>query len=153
MLAAGYLTVWALFSVAMTALQRLLASALVLSPMMEAVSARAAATLLVIAGVYQLTPAKQTCLSQCQSPLGFLMTRWRRGTGGAFRMGLEHGAYCVGCCWAVMLILFAGGVMNLAVIAALTAVVALEKLAPFGAHGTRVSGALLIAIAAMLFLR
>ena len=72
------------------------------------------------------------------------MSHWRKGMGGAFRMGLEHGAYCVGCCWALMLLLFAGGVMNLTVIAALTAFVAFEKLTPFGLNGARVSGVLLM---------
>jgi hypothetical protein len=66
------------------------------------------------------------------------MSRWRAGFSGVFRLGLEHGAYCVGCCWALMLLLFAGGVMNLAVIAALTAFVAFEKLAPFGMHSARI---------------
>jgi predicted metal-binding membrane protein len=74
-----------------------------------------------------------------------LISRWRRGWSGAFHMGLEHGLYCVGCCWALMLLLFVGGVMNLAVIAALTAFVAFEKLTPFGRWGTRLSGALLVA--------
>ena len=73
------------------------------------------------------------------------MSRWRNGSAGAFRMGLEHGAHCVGCCWALMLLLFAGGVMNLSVIAALTAFVAFEKIAPLGLHGARISGVLLIA--------
>ena len=78
------------------------------------------------------------------------MSRWRTGLDGAFRMGLEHGALCVGCCWALMLLLFAGGVMNLAVIAALTAFVAFEKLTPFGAHSARISGILLIAAALLM---
>ena len=152
-LASGYLLVWVLFSAGATALQRLLAKLLIVSPMMETTSAVAAGVLLLIAGAYQLTPLKAACLQTCQSPLGFLMRRWRRGTGGAFRMGLEHGAYCVGCCWALMLLLFAGGVMNLAVIAALTALVAFEKLAPFGRQGARISGALLIVAAVWMFLR
>jgi predicted metal-binding membrane protein len=95
--------------------------------MMEAGSSRVAATLLVVAGLYQWTPLKHACLRTCQSPLGFLMARWRDGWSGAFRVGLEHGAYCIGCCWALMLLLFAGGVMNVVVIAALTAWVAVEK--------------------------
>ena len=81
------------------------------------------------------------------------MSRWRNGLSGAFRMGLEHGAYCVGCCWALMLLLFAGGVMNLTVIAALTAFVAFEKLAPFGVHGARISGVLLIAAGLWMLVR
>jgi len=146
-LAAGYLVVWAVFSLGATALQRLLAKLLFVSSMMEATSPVVGATLLLIAGVYQLTPIKHACLRTCQSPFGFLMSRWRAGLAGAFRMGLEHGALCVGCCWALMLLLFAGGVMNLAVIAALTTLVAFEKLTPFGAQGARLSGVLLIATA------
>jgi predicted metal-binding membrane protein len=145
-LAAGYLVVWAVFSLGATALQRALAVLTLLSPMMEATSARLSAGLLIVAGLYQLTPLKLACLRACQSPLGFLVSRWRGGASGAFRLGLRHGAYCVGCCWALMLLLFAGGVMNLAVIAALTAFVAFEKLAPFGATGARISGALLCAL-------
>jgi predicted metal-binding membrane protein len=139
--------VWAAFSVGATALQRLLAALLVVSPMMEVTSRNAGAMLLMIAGVYQMTPLKHACLRTCQSPLGFLMSRWRPGAGGAFRMGIEHGALCVGCCWALMLLLFAGGVMNLAVIAALTVLVAFEKLTRFGVYGARISGILLIAAA------
>ena len=151
--AAGYVVVWAAFSVGATALQRMLASLLVVSPMMEVTSPVAGAALLVIAGVYQLTPIKHACLRTCQSPLGFLMSRWRPGSAGAFRMGLEHGVLCVGCCWALMLLLFAGGVMNLAVIATLTALVAFEKLTRFGVQGARISGVLLIAAAAWMFVR
>ena len=143
-LAAGYLLVWAAFSVGATALQRLLAALLLLSSMMEVTNRTAAALLLFIAGLYQLTPMKHACLRMCQSPLGFLMSRWRKGLSGAFLMGLEHGAYCVGCCWGLMLLLFVGGVMNLTVIAALTAFVAFEKLTPFGVRGARISGVLLI---------
>jgi len=139
--------VWALFSLGATALQRLLATLLFVSPMMEVTSPAVGAVLLLMAGVYQLTPIKHACLRTCQSPLGFLMSRWRTGLAGAFRMGLEHGALCVGCCWALMLLLFAGGVMNLSVIAALTVLVAFEKLTPFGAQGARIGGVLLIAAA------
>ena len=152
-LAAGYLIVWAAFSLAATALQRGLAAVLLVSPMMEVTSSRAGATLLLIAGLYQLTPMKYACLRTCQSPLGFLMSRWRTGWSGALRMGLAHGAYCVGCCWALMLLLFAGGVMNLTVIAALTAFVAFEKLAPLGLHGARISGVLLMAAAFWMVVR
>ena len=113
--------------------------------MMEVTRPAVGATLLLIAGLYQLTPLKHACLRTCRSPLGFLIGRWRPGVSGAFVMGLEHGASCVGCCWALMLLLFAGGVMNLAVIGALTAFVAFEKVASFGMRSTRVSGALLVA--------
>ncbi|MEX2122963.1 MAG: DUF2182 domain-containing protein [Woeseia sp.] len=146
-LAGGYLSVWAAFSVGATLLQRVLAAQEILSPMMEPVSAIASAALLFTAGVYQMTPLKRVCLRSCRSPLSFLMRRWRPGWIGAYRMGLEHGAYCLGCCWALMLLLFAGGVMNLAVIAALSAWIFIEKLLPPGEHATRVSGVLLIGTA------
>jgi predicted metal-binding membrane protein len=152
-LAAGYLAAWTVFSLAATALQRALASLLLLSPMMEAGSSRVSATLLIVAGLYQWTPLKHACLRTCQSPLGFLMARWRDGGTGAFRLGLQHGAYCIGCCWALMLLLFAGGVMNVVVIAALTAWVAFEKLAPFGPRSAQVSGAIMIAAGAWMLMR
>ena len=144
LLALGYISVWAVFSGGATAIQWLLARLLFITPMMEASSRYAGAVLLAIAGVYQWTPLKQACLTTCRSPLAVVATRWRAGAWGAFRMGVEHGIACVGCCWALMLLLFAGGVMNLAVIAALTALVAFEKLAPFGVRSARVSGTLLL---------
>jgi predicted metal-binding membrane protein len=147
-LALGYVSIWALFSVAATALQWLLMQWLVVTPMMEMASRPASALLLALAGVYQFTPLKHACLATCQSPMAFVTRRWRSGNGGAFRMGLEHGAACVGCCWALMLLLFAGGVMNLTVIAALTMLVAFEKLAPLGVWGARLSGVALLALAA-----
>jgi predicted metal-binding membrane protein len=145
-LAAGYVLVWALFSVGAVALQRILSILLVLSPMMEVTSRRAGGIVLVVTGSYQLTPLKWACLQTCRAPLVFLMERWREGRGGAFRMGAEHGMYCVGCCWALMLLLFVGGVMNLLAIVTITALVAMEKLTPFGAQGARIGGVLLIAI-------
>ena len=145
-LASGYIVVWALFSVVATAAQLILSTRLAISPMMTLASPRAGAALLVVAGIYQITPLKHTCLQRCQSPFGFLMHHWRAGTDGAFRMGFDHGVYCVGCCWALMLLLFVGGVMNLAVIAALTAFVAFEKLSPFGVQTARVSGVLLVGL-------
>ena len=146
-LAAGYVAVWAAFSAGATALQWALGQLLIINPMMEASSHVVGGVFLLLAGIYQWTPLKEACLTTCQSPMAFLARRWRSGTWGAFRMGLEHGAYCVGCCWALMLLLFAGGVMNLWVILALTAFVGFEKLLPLGRWGTRVSGALLVASA------
>jgi predicted metal-binding membrane protein len=143
-LTAGYVTMWSLFSVAAAAVQRLLSMLLILSPMMRLTSPSLGAAVLLATGVYQMTPLKRACLRQCQSPMSFFMNHWRPGARGAFRMGVDHGAYCLGCCWALMVLLFAGGVMNLAVIAALTVFVGFEKLGPFGIHTTRVSGALLI---------
>lgn len=143
-LAAGYLVAWTLFSLGATTLQRALASLLLLSPMMEAANSRVSAALLLVAGVYQWTPLKHACLRACQSPIGFLVSRWSKRWSGAFRMGLAHGFFCVGCCWALMLLLFAGGVMNVMVIVGLTAVVAFEKLTPLGRRGAQISGALMI---------
>jgi predicted metal-binding membrane protein len=152
-LVGGYLLVWALFSVAAIILQRMLATSQLLTPMMEPATRLAASGLLLIAGLYQLTPLKQACLRSCRTPIAFLASRWRAGVIGAARMGSEHGAYCLGCCWGLMLLLFAGGVMNLAVVVALTAWVAIEKLAPFGEQSARVSGALLVMAAGWMFFR
>jgi predicted metal-binding membrane protein len=152
-LTAGYVVIWALFSVMATVVQRVLAELLLISPMMELTSRSAGAIVLIIAGVYQWTPLKQTCLKACESPLGFLMRGWRDDVSGAFRLGLEHGLQCLGCCWALMLLLFAGGVMNLTAIAALTVFVALEKLGPFGPRGTRISGAALVMIGCWMLIR
>jgi predicted metal-binding membrane protein len=151
--AAGYVGVWALFSIGATALQWALGRAAILNPMMEVASPRTGAALLAIAGIYQWTPLKQACLTTCQSPMAFLARRWRSGLGGAVRMGAEHGVHCVGCCWALMLLLFAGGVMNLTVILALTIWVAIEKLAPFGRQSARVGAALLLALGGWIALR
>ena len=147
-LAAGYLVVWGLFSVAATVLQRVLASALLLTPMMEPETPIIAAVVLALAGVYQLTPLKRACLRVCRSPLSFLLQRWSAGTLGALRLGVAHGLYCLGCCWALMLLLFAGGVMNLVVIVALMLWVLAEKFLPFGERTARAGGILLLALAA-----
>jgi predicted metal-binding membrane protein len=152
-LVAGYILVWALFSVGATMLQRVLAASELLTPMMEPSTRHAAASLLAVAGLYQLTPLKRACLRSCRTPIAFLASRWRNGLLGAAHMGVEHGAYCLGCCWALMLLLFAGGVMNLAVVAALTAWVAIEKLVPFGKQSASIGGALLLLAAGWMFVR
>jgi predicted metal-binding membrane protein len=151
--AGGYLTAWTLFSLAATILQLLLNRWLLLSPMMEARTRWFGPGLLVLAGIYQLTPFKRNCLESCRYPLEFMTRHWRRGVGGGFRMGLLQGWYCLGCCWALMLLLFAGGVMNLWWIGALTIFVLLEKLAPLGVQGGRLSGFFIIAFAVWTFLR
>ena len=144
--AVGYLSCWFGFSVLATALQFALErGGLVDGMWMWSLSRPLTAGLLGIAGLYQLTPLKQACLSHCRSPAAYLAGRWRAGRSGAFRLGLEHGAYCLGCCWILMLLLFAGGVMNLVWIAGLTILVLLEKLAPFGARLTIPIAAILIA--------
>ncbi|HTM02273.1 MAG TPA: DUF2182 domain-containing protein [Vicinamibacterales bacterium] len=145
---AGYLAVWTVFSAAATIAQRLLASRLMLTPMMEPAAPRISGVVLALAGVYQLTPLKRACLRACRSPLSVLMTHSRTAP---LRLGVVHGMYCLGCCWTLMLLLFAGGVMNLFVIAALTAWVAVEKLAPMGEQGARLSGALLVVAGVWLY--
>jgi predicted metal-binding membrane protein len=115
-----------------------------LSPMIVSTSAWLTGVLLLIAGVFQFTPLKHACLRACRSPLGFLMSEWREGLAGAWRMGMRHGLYCLGCCWALMALLFVGGVMNILWIAALAALVAIEKLAPKGEQVAQLLGFLLI---------
>ena len=150
--AAGYLLAWLGFSLAATLLQWGLAEAAVLSPMMVSTSPALGAGLLILAGVYQLTPLKQSCLTRCRAPAAFITQHFRPGISGALRLGAHHGLYCVGCCWALMLLLFFGGVMSLLWIAAITIFVLLEKLAPFGAQGGRLSGGLLVAAGLCLLL-
>lgn len=146
----GYVAAWTLYSAGATALQWMLSEAALLSPMMVATSSTFGAVVLVAAGVYQLTPWKSACLTRCRSPMDFLVRRWRHGGGGAFRMGLEHGGYCVGCCWILMLILFAVGVMDLLWVAAITVFVLLEKVAPARVPVATVAGAGLIAAGSAL---
>jgi predicted metal-binding membrane protein len=145
----GYLAVWTAFSACAAIAQEALHRAALLSPAMAASSPRAAGAILIAAGVYQLTPFKGACLTHCRSPLGFLMSSWRDGARGAFRMGVSHGVYCLGCCWALMCVLFAVGVMNLLWVAALTVLVLLEKAGPFGAIAARVTGVITIAVGVM----
>jgi len=142
---AAYLVVWLAFSVAATAAQWVLQYRGWVNPMIVSTSAWLTGGLLLIAGIYQFSSLKQLCLSGCRTPIGFLMGEWRAGARGAFRMGIRHGLFCVGCCWALMALLFVGGVMNLAWIAALSIAVAIEKLAPGGARLGAVLGVGLIA--------
>jgi predicted metal-binding membrane protein len=150
--AAGYLVSWAAFSAAATLAQRALAKGALLTPMMEAASPYFAAALLVVAGAYQWSAVKRLCLTRCRTPAAFIVGRWRPGTLGALRLGAEHGVYCVGCCWALMLLLFAGGVMSLPWIAGLSLLVLLEKLGPANAWLERAVGALLAAAGVALAL-
>jgi predicted metal-binding membrane protein len=142
----GYLTVWIGFSACATLAQSALHAAALLSSTMAAASPRLAAAILIAAGAYQLTPAKRVCLEHCESPIGFLMSHWRDGYSGAFQMGLRHGIYCLGCCWALMCVLFAVGVMNLAWVGALTVFILLERVGRNGARVARVGGALMVGL-------
>lgn len=141
----GYAAVWGGFALAATAVQWGLEHAALLTPAMAVGSAVVASLLFVAVGIYQLTPLKRACLRHCRSPLEFLAEHWRIGGGGAFAMGVRHGAYCLGCCWALMLLLFVGGVMNLAWIAGLAVLVLAEKLLPGGPLVGRALGVGLIA--------
>ncbi len=147
-MAAGYVLVWFGFSIAATLLQRALSTTLMLSPMMTLASPLAAGLLLLAAALYQLTPLKRSCLESCQSPITFITTHMKPGASGAFHLGVVHGVHCLGCCWVLMLLLFVGGVMNLLVIAALTAFVLFEKLAPLGKYSARLGALALIGAAA-----
>lgn len=142
--AIGYVAVWSVFSLAAVALQYGLERVALLSPMMETTSTTLAAMVLIAAGIYQWTPFKQACLRRCRSPLEFVLTHWRNGAYGALQMGLQHGLYCVGCCWLLMLLLFVGGVMSLGWIAGIALFVMVEKLAPAGHWLGRGAGILLI---------
>jgi predicted metal-binding membrane protein len=116
-----------------------------LSPLMVSTSPRLAGGLLVAAGIFQWTPLKNACLAHCRTPLSFLMTDWREGSRGALAMGLKHGAYCTGCCWILMMLLFVAGVMNIFWIAIISVLVLAEKAAPNGfAVGKIIGGALIL---------
>ncbi len=141
--AGTYVAVWTLFSLVATLVQWALSGAQLLSDTTMALgNARIGGALLVVAGLYQLTPLKQLCLANCRSPFSFLMAHWRTGYAGAIRLGLIHGAYCIGCCWLLMALLFFGGVMNLAWVAALAGVVLIEKIMPVGDRVGQIAGVL-----------
>ena len=147
----GYLAVWTAFSAAATLAEWGLHQAAMLSTTMTATSTALNGGLLIAAGIFQWTPMKRACLKGCRSPLSFLMSEWRDGAGGAFVMGLRHGAYCVGCCWFLMALLFVAGVMNLLWVAVIALFVMAEKINPKGELLARVAGVgLVIAGAALM---
>lgn len=142
---AGYLAAWGAFSLAAVLAQAALQRWSMLTPMTMDSSARWFSTaVLVAAGLYQLSPLKEACLRHCRNPAAFLARHYRPGRAGAFRLGTIHGAYCVGCCWLLMALLFVGGVMNLAWIALLSVLVAAEKLLPGGRRVALVAGLMFI---------
>ncbi len=124
----GYLVSWILFSIGISIIQYPLHQVSLMNPMMASINGIFSAIVLIAAGIYQLTPYKNACLEKCRSPLSLVMANWRDGNYGAFRMGLGHGFYCVFCCWFLMAILLAAGVMNMTFVIALTIFVLLEKL-------------------------
>lgn len=143
--ALSYIIVWTGFSVVATGANWALHQGGLMTGMSGAALPAVAGLLLIAAGLFQWTPLKNTCLTRCRSPLGFLMTEWREGRRGALVVGIRHGVYCVLCCWALMSLLFVLGVMNLVWIAVLAAVALAEKVAPGGVWLSRALGVLLIA--------
>ncbi|TAN08143.1 MAG: DUF2182 domain-containing protein [Rhodanobacteraceae bacterium] len=143
--AGGYLLAWSAFALAATAAQWGLHRALLLTPMMASANTMLSGAVLIVAGVYQWTPVKQACLRHCQAPLSFILQLggFRRALRRSLALGLRHGLYCIGCCWALMLLLFVGGVMNLLWIAVLSIVVLAEKVMPAGNWLPRVTGVVL----------
>jgi predicted metal-binding membrane protein len=140
----GYLAVWTGFAALATLLQWGLDEAGLLSDTMALADHVAAGIVLILAGVYQWTPLKDACLRHCRSPLDFLLFQWREGRLGALTSGIGHGAYCLGCCWMLMALLFVGGIMNLLWIAAVALLVLIEKTLPRGAWMGRAIGGLLV---------
>lgn len=143
----GYLVAWAGFSVAAVLLQTALGHWSLLTPMLASADESLSGALLLAAGGYQLSPWKDACLSKCRNPIQFFIIHWRAGSAGALRMGIAHGAYCVGCCGMLMLLLFAVGVMNLLWIAVVAGFVFVEKLVPAGRLTGKLAGMALIVLA------
>ncbi|RDL49400.1 hypothetical protein BLJAPNOD_00501 [Ensifer sp. M14] len=144
--AGGYLSAWVLFAALATSGQWLLEEALLLTPMLASASRILSAVILISVGLYQWTPLKDACLRQCQAPFLFIQNHggFRRDAGGACRLGLLHGFYCVGCCWALMALLFIGGVMNVLWIALIAIFVLAEKVVPGGRMLSRIAGTLIV---------
>lgn len=138
--AGGYIAVWTGFSLAVTVIQAGLQAGGLVNAMMMSSSPWLSGSLFLAAGVYQWLPLKDACLDKCRDPLQLFMFRWRPGAVGAFRMGAEHGLFCVGCCWALMLLLFTAGVMNLLWVALIAGFVLVEKLLPAGRWTGRLAG-------------
>jgi len=151
--ASGYLAVWTAFSLVVSSMQVGADEAGLLTPTMSFAGRLPAATILIVAGVYQWLPLKDICLAKCRSPLEFFVTRWRDGRRGAFTMGAWQGLYCLGCCWALMLVLFVAGVMNLLWVALIAAFVFVEKLLPASRITGRIAGIGLIATGYWILLR
>ena len=145
---AGYLVVWA--SVGIVVWGAAIAASAIVMPEERALGV---AAILLIAGVYQFTPLKSTCLRACRTPADFLLTHWHRGLSGQVRLGIEHGLYCLGCCWALMALFVGAGAMSLMWAVGIALVVLVEKVRPEGIAFGRIAGALLIAAAVIVFAR
>ena len=151
---AGYLLAWGAFSAAATLLQWWLESLALITPMMAGMSRRLAGTVLIVAGIYQWLPVKQSCLSQCRSPMSFVQRHggFQASARGSVRLGALHGWYCIGCCWVLMALLFAFGVMNFLWIAGLMIFVLVEKVVPRAAAVSRIAGVVAVGMGTFLIL-
>ncbi len=141
----GYMLVWTLSGVAGYAGAVVAEAIAARTALSGATAARIGGAVLIAAGVFQLTPLKDLCLSKCRTPIGFIMTSWRDGVAGAFRMGLLHGAYCLGCCWLLFVILFPLGMMNIGAMVVITLVIFAEKALPWGRAIARTTAVVLVA--------
>ena len=146
----AYLLLWLLFAVAATGAQAWMQRLILIDDRMAFASPRLGALFLIAAGIYQVTPLKQVCISKCRSPLGFLMGAHRTGYRGAFAIGLLHGAFCIGCCWLLMCLVWVGGMMNLVWMGVLSLLVIIEKLAPGAEPFTKWAGMALVALGTVL---
>ena len=147
---AGYLVLWTLTGGVGYAADLAIQSLPTQFPALHAYGMAIGGVTLIAAGLYQLTPLKYLCLSQCRSPMGFLLSSWRDGHWGAFRMGVDHGLYCLGCCWSLMVVLFVVGTMNLVWMGILSAVIFVEKIVPQGAVIGKAMGIALIVLGVAL---
>jgi predicted metal-binding membrane protein len=150
---ASYIALWVAFGGLAFGLGRLVEDQARSSMWIANNWARAGGVLIVLSGIYQLTPLKEVCLRQCRTPLAFVMSHWREGAGGAVRMGLVHGMFCMGCCWLLFLILVPLGVMNIAVMVAVTLLVFAEKVLPWGRGAGRIAAIGLVAYGALVIAR
>jgi len=148
----GYLLAWSLYSLAITFVQWWFHHLSILTPMMISGQKWFTCALLIITGIYQWLPVKHRCLNLCRSPLNFIMTQWQEGILNAIKIGFKHGQYCIGCCWSLMALLFVFGVMDLKWIFALTIIVLIEKLAPYGDLFSKILGIGLIGLSLFILI-
>jgi predicted metal-binding membrane protein len=146
----GYLIAWGVFGIFATLADWGSERAALISPLTGKLTPILGAVVVTAAGIYQLTPLKSVCLTHCRSPFNFVLNHWRAGITGALRMGVEHGLYCLGCCWFLMALLFAAGIMSPLWMAVITVFVLVEKLFPAGQWIARVSGVAMLGVGVFL---
>jgi predicted metal-binding membrane protein len=150
--ASGYLLAWLGYAIGAALLQRAFQQSALMPRSSDTLVAGAGAVIFLLAGLYQFAPLKRTCLTHCRTPIGYFLTRWRNGPMGGFRMGLHHGLFCIGCCWALMATAFAVGVMNVWWMAALAAIALAEQIAPHGDRLRRVLGGVFLVAGLLLMI-